>query len=105
MPRQAKPPRLWLLRRKGRSAQWVILHDGKQIVTGALADDLPGAERALADYLGSRHQPDFGDGHPAQVLISDVLAHYAAGRAPSRRRADLIASAIERLDEFFAEER
>jgi hypothetical protein len=69
MPRPLKPPRLWLRKRADRPAQWFIRDNGQQIVTGALEGERGKAEKALADYIGLKHRPDFRDGHPANVLI------------------------------------
>jgi integrase len=102
MPRPLKPPRLWLRKWRGRPAQWFIRDSGQQIVTGALESERSKAEQALADYIGLKHRPDFNDGHPGKVLISDVLNEYMEKRAPGRKRADLIAIASTRLGEFFA---
>lgn len=102
MPRPKKPPRLWLHKRDDRAAQWIILDSGEQIITGALEGEYRKAEKALADYIALKHRPDFGDGHPSRVLISDVLNDYLERRAPECERSDLIAIACERLGEFFA---
>jgi integrase len=102
MPRPLKPPRLWLRKRNGRAAVWIIRDNGEQIVTGAAEGERGKAEKALADYIGLKHRPDFGTGHPSQVLISDVLNEYLEKHAPGRRRADLIAIASAHLGEFFA---
>jgi integrase len=103
MPRPAKPPRLYLRRRRGRAAQWVILDQGEEIGTGAGQNDRAKAEKALADHIAGRHRPVFGDGHPSKVLIADVLSEYAEKHGPSLRRADLVGIAITRIDEFFAD--
>lgn len=102
MPRPLKPPQLWLLKRRGRPAQWIIRDNGQQIVTGALEGEHRKAEKAIAEYIGLKHRPDFGDGHPSKVLISDVLNEYIEKHASGRKRADLIAIASVRLNEFFA---
>lgn len=103
MPRPAAPPRLYLRDRRGRTAVWVILHNGREISTGAAATNNGKAHAAFADYLGRTHVPQFGSSDPAQILIADVLATYAEQRAPRTRRRDLIAGAIRKLDEFFGE--
>ncbi len=103
MPRQSKGARLWLRRRRGRSAQWVILDHGREIRTGASANDIGAAERALEDYIAKKRQPDFGDGNPAKVLVADVLAEYGEQHGPNTKRADLIGGAISKLLDFFGE--
>jgi integrase len=103
MPRQSKGARLWLRKRWGRAAQWVILDHGREIRTGAGEYDLGAAENALAQYLANKRRPQFGDGHPSQVLIADVLAEYGENHGPTTRRADLIGIAISKLVAFFGD--
>jgi integrase len=102
MPRRTKPPRLYLRDRGGREPTWVILDSGKEISTGAREQDGRAAETALEEYLAAKRHPDFGRGHPAAVLIDDVLAEYGDKHAPTTRRADLIGIAMEHLLGFFA---
>jgi integrase len=101
MPPRPSPPRLYLRRRPDGASTWIILDHGRQISTGALADDRRTAEKALENYLGQKHRPDFGDGHPARVAIADVLSAYAEKHGPSTARPDLIARAILNLGEWF----
>jgi hypothetical protein len=101
MPRRAAPPRLYLRRRPDGANHWIILDRGQQISTGAPEADRRGAETALAEYLGRKYQPEFGDGHPGRVAIADALAAYAEKHGPTTRRADLIAGAVLKLGEFF----
>lgn len=101
MPRQAKPARLWLRQRAGREAVWVILHRGQERATGCVESDHEGATRALQEYLAESYAPDFGDGDPRRVSISDTLTLYGSERAPKTRKPKLEASNIDRLGEFF----
>jgi integrase len=103
MPRRSKGARLWLRRRRGRAAQWVILDHCREYRTGAGENDLRAAESALARYLANKRRPQFGDGHPSQVLIADVLADYGENHGATTRRADLIGVAIGKLVEFFGD--
>jgi integrase len=103
MPRRSKGARLWLRKRRGRAAQWVILDHGREVRTGAGEDDLKAAENALAQYLANKRRPQFGDGHPSRVLIADALAEYGENHGPITRRADLIGSAIVKLVDFFGD--
>jgi hypothetical protein len=103
MPRRSKGARLWLRRRRGRPAHWVVLDHGREVRTGAGEDDLKAAENALAQYLANKRRPQFGDGHPSRVLIADVLAEYGENHGPITRRADLIGSAIVKLVDFFGD--
>jgi integrase len=101
MPRSSKGARLWLRRRRGRAAQWVILDHGRELRTGAGENDLQAAENALARYIANKRRPQFGDGHPSRVLIADILADYGEHHGPTTKRADLIGGAINKLVEFF----
>jgi integrase len=101
MPRQSKGARLWLRKRRGRGAQWVILDHGREYRTGAGENDLRAAENALAQYLANKRRPHYGDGHPFQVLIADILADYGENHGPTTERPDLIGGAINKLIEFF----
>jgi integrase len=103
MPRRSKGARLWLRKRRGRAAEWVILDRGREFRTGARENDLRAAESALAEYLANKRRPQFGDGHPSRVLIADVLAEYGENHGPTTRRADLIGVAIGKLVEFFGD--
>jgi integrase len=104
MPRRNKGARLYLRARSGREPTWVILDSGKEISTGACDKDIRAAEAALEEYLGSKRHPNFGRGHPASVLIDDVLAEYGDKHAPTptTRRADLIGIAMDHLLGFFS---
>ncbi len=103
MPRRSKGARLWLRKRAGRAAQWVILDHGQEVRTDAGEHDLRAAENALGQYLANKRRPQFGDGHPSHVLIADVLAEYGENHGPTTRRADLIGHAIFKLVQFFAD--
>jgi integrase len=101
MPRRSKGARLWLRKRRGRATQWVILDHGREIRTGAGANNISTAEESLASYLAAKRRPQFGDGHPAHILIADVLAEYGEVHGPTTRRADLIGGAITKLLDYF----
>lgn len=90
MPRRSKGARLYLRRRCGRATVWVILDQGREISTGAGQNDIGAAEEALAAFIGDKRRPDFGEGHPAQVLIADALSEYGDTHAPTTRRPQLI---------------
>jgi hypothetical protein len=101
MPRRNKGARLYLRQRRGRATVWVILDHGREISTGAGQNDIGTAEEALAAFIGDKRRPEFGEGHPAQVLIADALAEYGEMHAPTTRRPDLIGGAINKLLDFF----
>jgi hypothetical protein len=103
MPRPAKGARLWLRQRRGRDAIWVILDSGREISTGASAGDISAAEKVLADYIGRKRRPRFGNGQADEVLIADVLAEYGEVHGPKTHRPDLIGFAIAKLLDFFGD--
>jgi hypothetical protein len=101
MPPRPSPPRLYLRKRRDGANTWIILDYGRQISTGALADDRRAAEKALESYLGKKHGANFADGHPARVAIADVLCAYAEKHGPTTARPDLIAGAVLKLGDYF----
>jgi integrase len=103
MPRPGKGARLWLRRHRGREAVWVILDRGREISTGASEGDIGAAEKVLADHIGRKRRPRFGDGQADRVLIADVLAEYGEVHGPKTRRPDLIGFAIAKLLDFFGD--
>jgi integrase len=104
MPRRSKGARLWLRKRSGRTAQWVILDHGREFRTDASENDLGAAENALAQYLANKRRPQFGDGHPSHVLIADILADYGENHGPTTKRPDFIGGAINKFVEFFGDQ-
>ena len=90
MPRGNKSARLYLRERRGRDASWVILDRGREVSTGASERNISAAEKVLADYIGRKRRPRFGNGRADQVLIADVLAEYGEVHGPKTRRPDLI---------------
>jgi integrase len=70
MPRRRSPPRLYLDRDRG---QWRIRDGTLRIRTGCPESDRRGAERQLAEYIGEKHQPEFGP----DPLIADILTVYS----------------------------
>jgi integrase len=103
MPRRSKGARLYLRQRRGRDPIWIILDHGREISTGASEGDIGAAEKKLADYIGRRRRPRFGNGQAGQVLIADVLAEYGEVHGPKTRRPDLIGFAITKLLDFFGD--
>ncbi len=118
MRRSDKGPQLKLRdpRRPGESYRWVILDRnaaGRRVerATSASAPDRATAqalrsraEKDFGDYLGRKHVPEFGSGDPAQVRIADVLGYYGAEQAPTAKRADSLAAAIENLGDFWKDD-
>jgi integrase len=82
MPRPRKAPRLYLRpARDDRHAQWVIRDGEREESTGCGEGDLPGAERALALYLGQKYQPDPAQ-NKADLVVEQVLASWLIEHVP-----------------------
>jgi integrase len=103
MPRRSKGPRLYLRERKGREAVFVILDGGNEVGTGCGADNRGGAERELQAYLARKHRPDWRSGHPAEVMVADVLALYGSEKAPALSHPELVGWHLKPLVEFWGD--
>ena len=109
MPRSAKGSRLWLepeeRDRDGklvRRAAWIIRDGSRKVRTGCLRSDREGAERALANYIASKYQPDRTCGrHPAEILVLDVLNIYLSDRAKDIARPEETRQRILTLADFW----
>jgi integrase len=87
MPRRAKGPRLYLKQRAGREAVWIIRDGQVEVGTGCGAGRMPDAEQRLGEYILAKLARDGAHQarskrDPAQVGVAEVLALYAAERAP-----------------------
>lgn len=87
MPRRAKGPRLYLKKREGRDAVWIVRDGTRELSTGCGAGGLPDAERKLAEYIARKWAAEGADAarnkrDPAQVKVAEVLALYALEKAP-----------------------
>lgn len=109
MPRRSKGPRLWLrpARRdrdgKQHGAVYVILDRGCQVATGFTADESDQAERALAEYIGRKHQREAGPRDPSRVPVADALAVYLTDVVPGHARPEESKRRIARIAAFFGE--
>jgi integrase len=90
MPRRSKGPRLYLRKRRGREAVYVILDGENEIGTGCGAGDSERAEKALSAYIARKHKPDWQNTHPAEIAVADVLAYYGTNRAPKLIHPQLV---------------
>jgi len=70
MPRRSSGPKLWWDRKR---ETWTIIDGRARHRTGCGAADIKQAERALRDYIESKHKPAEGP----NPLLADVLAAYA----------------------------
>ena len=90
MPRRAKGARLYLRKRRGREAVWVILDGENEVSTGCGAGGRGDAEKALVAYIAKKHRPNWQNSHPSEVIVADVLAHYGAVKAPELAHPELV---------------
>jgi integrase len=98
MPRRRAAPRLYLDR--GRR-QWVIRDGASFIRTGCAEADRDGAERRLAAYLGTKHQPE----RSPSPLIADILLVYANEHVPHTRSSKQVSYAIADLAVWWGDKR
>jgi integrase len=70
MPRRRSPPRLYLDKAR---RQWIIRDGATRVRTSCAESDRASAERRLAEYIGEKHQPQFG----SDPLIADILTVYS----------------------------
>ena len=105
MPSTSKGARLWLRKRRGRAAQWVIRDGSYQKGTGCIAHDIVGAERAFAKYLASKHIGGVRthSRDPDQIPIADVLTIYLTDVVPRHSRPKETKGRIKALDAFFGD--
>src|SRR5260370_5539512 len=93
MPARARP-HLYLRRSRfdttgSYAAVWIIKDRGRQRSTGCLANDIEGAERALAKYLAGKHASaarQARDRDPDEIPVADVLTLYLTEIVPKRSR-------------------
>jgi integrase len=107
---RAKGPRLWLepatYDKDGtirRHAAWVIRDDGGyKKRTGCTLAERQRAERALSDYIDSKHQVSRErERHPAQILVTDVLTIYTDDVVRHHSRPKETGQRLVTLSEFF----
>src|SRR5882672_6000679 len=108
MPRRSKGPRLWLQPARKRDdgtlerAVWLIRDGSVKRSTGYGPRDAGKAQTALADYILSKtNGPRARDRDPAQVMVADVIAIYAADVAPKHSRPKETAARLGNLLEHF----
>ncbi|MFC4172679.1 site-specific integrase [Microvirga sp. GCM10011540] len=108
MPRRSKGARLWLKPAEYKNgvlvknAVWCIKDDGKRSVTGHPEASRAEAEKALADYIAAKYQPNREADRPAaQVLVTDVLSVYAEEVAVGHTRPHKTAERLVQLGEWW----
>ena len=91
MPRKSKGPRLWLYKRKGYPATWVILDRGRQISTGCREDDHREAEKALARYIAEKYTPKKSNAIE-EIFVADVMKVYLEEHVPTIEHPETVVS-------------
>lgn len=108
MPQAKKGPRLAertdVSRRTGNvTVSWIIRDDGRQIRTGCIVgQDDEQAQRALADYIIQKYEPQRG-GSSSQISIADILLVYEEDKADSTAKPKETRAKITRLGTFFGD--
>lgn len=90
MSRPTKGPRLFLRKRKGRAAVWVVRDGSEEHSTGCCREDAARAETALENYIVGKHRPPTGPARLEDILIADVINAYVKDHAPTTLSADFI---------------
>jgi hypothetical protein len=113
MPARSKGPRLYLRNARRNKAGgvthppiWIIRDGSYQQSTQCVADDVDGAERALARYLASKHARSArqaGNRNPDQIPVADVLMIYIRDVMPKHSRPDETRGRIRALEAFFGD--
>lgn len=103
MPRQSKGPRLWLRKRAGRPATWIIRDGERQQGTECAARELGRAEKALQAYIAKKHLVGTTRGarHPSAIPVADVMNLYIRDKAPGHARPHETAMRVDALMTFF----
>lgn len=102
MPRNPEPPRLYLRKRKNRTAVYVILDRGREVSTGYGPECRQEAEGRLAEYIIEKWEPP-KEGDAAAFPIAAALALYAEEHAVGTADPARIGYAIDALLEFWAD--
>lgn len=108
MPRPSKGPRLWLQKGPGRSPRWVIRDGQRNISTGCGEGDSAGAQRELAGYILTKHDPAkaLDKANPNATKIADVLAvemKRIAATTMSKHRKNELITVLDNMVSWFEE--
>jgi integrase len=103
MPRPSKGPRLALFKAKGRATVWNIRDGQRTLGTGCREGELAEAERKLAAYIVSKHDPRAGSRDPDDVKIADALSVYGTDKVTHSARPKAGIAILLRLNDFFGE--
>ena len=95
MPRRSSGPRLWLDKKRGGT--WTIVDGRSRRRTGFTLDETKRAEKALGDYIASKHVVK----DSATPFIADVLAAYATEHLAHKVSGDHILYDIRKLGKWW----
>jgi integrase len=98
MPRRALGPRLYLDRRR---KTWAIRDGSTFVRTQCSEGDRPGAEKALAEYIANKYQPEPSN----DPLITDILTAYGREHAPHTRATATAAHTIGNLLKWWSDKK
>jgi len=104
VPRPRKAPRLYLRKRAGRDATWVIRDGSVEISTGCAEPDLSGAEQALSRYIAAKWQPP-STLNPSELYIAEILAAYLTKHAPHVPSAEWLEDTAKPIAEWWGDKR
>lgn len=107
MPRPSKGPRLYLKKRAGREAVYIIRDTGDyERSTGCTEGQLAAAQSELARYTLEKHDPTHKRGSdPHEVKVADALFVYLRDKVRDPDKSNVIIRAgegrVAKLEEFF----
>lgn len=101
--RRAKGVRLWLETRKGRPSVYTIRDGSRKISTGCGAEDVEGANKALADYLATHFRPNTGERDLSRITCAEVLMLYAQDMPADKPSRALVGYHMKALLPFWGE--
>jgi integrase len=102
MARPAQPPRLYLRKRAGRAATWVIKHLGQETALCLAENEHAEAAAELARFTAAlKTQVETGEKRAASLHISTVLDYYAEKHVPQLARPRENMARLENLTAFF----
>lgn len=103
MPRPRKGPRLYLRKRTGQEAVYVIRDGETEISTGCAATDVDRATAALRDYLAENFRPDTGERSLNRISCAEVLMLYYTDLPADSPTRETIKYHIKALSAFWGE--
>lgn len=105
MPRQAKPPRLYL-RKDGGGGTWIIRDNGRDRRTGCSEGERDRAEVRFAEYLAQKHTSKPAKGGKSDTIsLAEVMRVYVMEHAPTTADPALAARFIEYLIPYWGDKK